>query len=117
MRTRSAEGVIFGLGLPKKSGEAVLTGAEVGSQASQDPVVISSSSRLNRDIVRGYELGANCNVSKPGTLTEFVSTVQLIGSFFACCEASSKGERWNDQKRIFWRSKTIKGMRTWCGCV
>jgi len=36
------------------------------------PVVIFSSSRSNRDIVRSYELGANCYLSKPVGLSEFV---------------------------------------------
>jgi chemotaxis family two-component system response regulator Rcp1 len=93
--------VILDLGLPKKSGEAVLAELKSDPKLCKIPVVIFSTSRSNRDIVRSYELGANCYLSKPGTLTEFVSTVQLIGSYFGCCEAGSKGERCNDQKRTF----------------
>ncbi len=48
-----------------------------------------------------YELGANCYLSKPGNLSEFVSTVQLIGTFFGCCEPVSKGERWTIQKPTY----------------
>jgi chemotaxis family two-component system response regulator Rcp1 len=87
------------LGLPKKSGEAVLAELESAPKLRKIPVVIFSTSRSNRDIVRSYELGANCDLSKPGNLNEFVSTVQLIGSFFGGGEAGSRGERWSDQKR------------------
>jgi CheY-like chemotaxis protein len=91
--------VILDLGLPRKSGEAVLAELRSDPQLREIPVVIFSTSRSNRDIVRSYELGANCYLSKPGTLTEFVSTVQLIGSFFGRSEVGAKGEQWNGQKR------------------
>ena len=91
--------VILDLRLPKKSGEAVLAELRSDPELRKIPVVIFSTSRSNRAIVRSYELGANCYLSKPGNLNEFVSTVQLIGSFFGGSEAGSKGERWNDQKR------------------
>jgi DNA-binding response OmpR family regulator len=74
--------VILDLSLPKKSGEAVLAELRSDPNLRAIPVVIFSTSRSNRDIVRSYELGANCYLSKPGNLSEFVSTVQLIGSFF-----------------------------------
>jgi len=87
--------------LPKKSGEVVLAEVKSDPNLRKIPVVIFSSSRANKDIVRSYELGANCYLSKPGNLSEFVSTVQLIGSFFGCCEAVSKGERWSVQRPTY----------------
>jgi CheY-like chemotaxis protein len=91
--------VILDLSLPKKSGEAVLVELRLDPNLRKIPVVIFSSSRSNRDIVRSYELGANCYLSKPGNLSEFFSTVQLIGEFFGCCEPATRGERWTIQKR------------------
>jgi DNA-binding response OmpR family regulator len=93
--------VILDLGLPKKSGELVLAELRSDPGLQKIPVVVFSTSRANRDIVRSYELGANCYLSKPVSLGEFVSTVQLIGSFFGCGEPSAKGEQWNDQKRTY----------------
>ncbi len=97
--------VIPDLNLPKKSGEVLLevllTEMRSDPNLREIPVVIFSSSRANKDIVRSYELGANCYLSKPGNLSEFVSTVQLIGSFFGCCEAVLKGERWTVQKPTY----------------
>lgn len=93
--------VILDLNLPKKSGEVVL--AEVRSDQSlrKIPVVIFSSSRSNQDIVRSYALGANCYLSKPSNLTEFVSTVQLIVNFFGASNGDAKGDRWIAQKPTF----------------
>jgi CheY-like chemotaxis protein len=99
--TVSPNVVILDLRLPKKSGEAVLAELRSDPTLRKIPVVIFSTSRSNRDIVRSYELGANCYLSKPDNLSEFISTVQLIASFFGCSDAVSKGERWNDQKRTY----------------
>jgi two-component system, chemotaxis family, response regulator Rcp1 len=93
--------VILDLNLPKKSGEAVLAELRSDPNLRKIPVVIFSTSRSNRDIVRSYELGANCYLSKPVNLSDFVSTVQLIGSFFGCGDAGSKGEKWIDQKHTY----------------
>ena len=93
--------VILDLSLPKRSGEAVLAELRSDPNLRKIPVVIFSTSRSNRDIVRSYELGANCYLSKPGNLNEFVSTVQLIGSHFGCCEPGTKGEKWNGQKPTY----------------
>jgi CheY-like chemotaxis protein len=93
--------VILDLRLPKKSGEAVLAELRSDADLRKIPVVIFSSSRSNQDIVRSYELGANCYLSKPGNLPEFISTVQLIGTFFGCSKSVSEGEQWNDRKRAY----------------
>src|SRR5262245_7507201 len=56
--------VILDLNLPRKSGEAVLAELRADPNLRKIPVVIFSTSRSNRDIVRSYELGANCYLSK-----------------------------------------------------
>jgi chemotaxis family two-component system response regulator Rcp1 len=90
----SPDVVILDLNLPKKSGESVLTELRSDDTLRKIPVVIFSSSRSNQDIVRCYELGANCYLSKPSTLSEFVSTVQMIVHFFGPADADPKGDRW-----------------------
>ena len=89
--------VILDLSMPKKSGEAVLLAVRSDPKLSKIPVVIFSSSRSNRDIVRSYDLGANCYLSKPASLQEFFATVQLIGEFFDCREPAPRGERWSNK--------------------
>ena len=44
--------------------------------------MVFSTSEAPQDIVRSYELGANCYVRKPGNLQEFISAIRLIGEFW-----------------------------------
>ena len=74
--------VILDLNLPKKDGLAVLAAMKAGPDLRRIPVVIFSTSQLRKDIVRSYEMGANCYVSKPGNLTQFFSAVKSIEEFW-----------------------------------
>ena len=57
------------------------------------PVIIFSTSRLSQDVVRSYDLGANCYVCKPGNLSEFFATMKSIEQFwFAFATLPPRGE-------------------------
>lgn len=74
--------VILDLSLPKKDGRAVLAEVKADPVLRKIPIAIFSTSEARQDIVRSYELGANCYVSKPGNLPDFISAVTLIGEFW-----------------------------------
>ena len=74
--------VILDLNLPKKDGLAVLAAMKAGPDLRQIPVVIFSTSELRKDVVRSYEMGANCYVRKPGNLNDFFSAVKSIEQFW-----------------------------------
>ncbi|HEY6764373.1 MAG TPA: response regulator [Candidatus Sulfotelmatobacter sp.] len=74
--------VILDLNLPKKDGRAVLKEVKSDPDLCQIPVVIFSSSQANDDIVRSYQLGANCYVSKPGNLKSYFAALQSIEEFW-----------------------------------
>jgi chemotaxis family two-component system response regulator Rcp1 len=74
--------VLLDLNLPKKDGLAVLAAMKAGPHLRRIPVVIFSTSQLRKDLVRSYEMGANCYVSKPGNLTEFFFAVKSIEEFW-----------------------------------
>jgi two-component system, chemotaxis family, response regulator Rcp1 len=74
--------VILDLNLPKKDGLAVLAAMKAGPYLRRIPVVIFSTSELRKDIVRSYEMGANCYVRKPGNLNEFFAAVKSIEEFW-----------------------------------
>ena len=74
--------VILDLNLPKKDGRAVLAEAKGDVDLQTIPIVVFSTSRSMQDIARSYELGANCYVSKPGTLSEYFSVMQSIEAFW-----------------------------------
>ena len=74
--------LILDLNLPKKDGRAVLAEAKADACLRTIPIVVFSTSRSMLDIVRSYELGANCYVSKPGNLQAYFFAVQSIEEFW-----------------------------------
>jgi len=83
--------VLLDLNLPRKDGKAVLKEIKGDPGLRHTPVVIFSTSQAGRDILSSYELGANSYVSKPGTLSEFVTAVTSIAEFwFRCASFSGK---------------------------
>jgi chemotaxis family two-component system response regulator Rcp1 len=74
--------VILDLNLPKRDGLAVLAAMKAGPDLRCIPVVIFSTSLLRKDIVRSYEMGANCYVNKPGNLNDFFFAVKSIEEFW-----------------------------------
>jgi CheY-like chemotaxis protein len=85
--------VILDLNLPKKDGLAVLAGMKADPELRRIPVVIFSTSQLSKDIVRSYDLGANCYISKPGNLNDFFSAMKSIEAFwFGAVNLPPRGE-------------------------
>jgi chemotaxis family two-component system response regulator Rcp1 len=74
--------VILDLNLPKKDGRAVLAEVKSDPVLRKIPIAIFSTSEARKDILSSYELGANCYVSKPGNLQDFISAVTSIGEFW-----------------------------------
>ena len=74
--------VLLDLNLPRKDGRAVLSDVKSDPFLRRIPISIFSTSEARQDIVRSYELGANCYVSKPGNLQDFISAVTSIGEFW-----------------------------------
>lgn len=74
--------ILLDLNLPRKDGREVL--AEVKSDYSlrQIPVVVMTSSQAEEDIFRSYDLHANCYISKPLELDQFVLAVKSIEDFW-----------------------------------
>jgi len=75
--------IILDLKLPKVSGLEVLKEIKQDPLLKHIPVVILTSSKEDRDIISGYDLGVNAYVVKPLEYTEFVHAVQELGSFWA----------------------------------
>ena len=74
--------VILDLSLPRKDGRAVLAEVKADPCLRKIPIAIFSTSQARQDITRSFELGANCYVSKPGNLPDFISAVTAIGHFW-----------------------------------
>jgi len=68
--------------LPKVGGFDVLRELRADPRTRKVPVVMLTSSNLERDVARGYELGANSYVQKPVDFDRFRETVRLLGLYW-----------------------------------
>jgi CheY-like chemotaxis protein len=75
--------VLLDLKLPKMDGLEVLEKIKGDPLLRQVPVVMLTSSREERDLLRSYELGVNAFVVKPVDFTAFFEAVQDLGMFWA----------------------------------
>jgi chemotaxis family two-component system response regulator Rcp1 len=74
--------VVLDLNLPRKNGRDVLAEVKSDPKLAKIPVVIFTTSQASADVMRSYELGANCYLRKPGNLPDFVALVQSMASFW-----------------------------------
>jgi CheY-like chemotaxis protein len=74
--------ILLDLNLPKKDGREVLAQIKADPQLKIIPVVILTTSAAERDVLKTYELNANCYVTKPIDLEQFISVVKLIEAFW-----------------------------------
>jgi CheY-like chemotaxis protein len=74
--------VLLDLNLPRKSGREVLAEVKSDKDLMQIPLVILTSSRDEEDILRSYNLHANCYITKPIDLNQFIKVVQSIEDFW-----------------------------------
>ena len=75
--------VLLDLKLPKLDGLEVLEKIKRNPQHRQVPVVMLTSSREEKDLVRSYDLGVNAFVVKPVGFQQFFQAIQELGMFWA----------------------------------
>ena len=74
--------ILLDLNLPRKDGRQVLAEIKADLDLRRIPVVILTSSKAEEDIVKSYNLYANCYVTKPVDLEQFVKVVKSIEDFW-----------------------------------
>jgi CheY-like chemotaxis protein len=74
--------VLLDLKLPKVDGLEVLRQIKSDPRTKAIPVVILTSSKEQRDLVNGYQLGVNSYIQKPVDFDQFRETVKQIGLFW-----------------------------------
>ena len=74
--------VLLDLNLPKKDGREVLASIKANERLRHIPVVVLTTSKSEEDIIRSYELQANCFVTKPVDFDMFLHVVKTIGDFW-----------------------------------
>lgn len=74
--------VLLDLNLPKKDGREVLHDIKSDATLRRIPVVILTTSQAEQDILRSYDLQANCYITKPIDLKQFVEVVHAVENFW-----------------------------------
>jgi two-component system, chemotaxis family, response regulator Rcp1 len=74
--------ILLDLNLPRKDGREVLAEIKADSDLKRIPVVVLTTSKAEEDIIRAYNLHANCYITKPVDLDRFITIVRSIEDFW-----------------------------------
>lgn len=74
--------ILLDLNLPRKNGREVLVEIKADEELRRIPVIVMTTSKAEQDIHRAYNLNANCYITKPVELDEFLNVVRSIEDFW-----------------------------------
>jgi CheY-like chemotaxis protein len=74
--------LMLDLNLPKKDGREVLQEIKTDEHLRRIPVVVMTTSQADEDILKAYDLHANCYVTKPVDLDQFIHLVRSVEDFW-----------------------------------
>jgi two-component system, chemotaxis family, response regulator Rcp1 len=74
--------ILLDLNLPKKDGREVLQEIKSSEELKRIPVVVLTTSKAEEDVLKTYNLHANCYVTKPVDLEKFIVVVRSIDIFW-----------------------------------
>lgn len=84
--------ILLDLNLPKKDGREVLADIKADPDLKHIPVVVLTTSSAEQDIVRSYDLHANCYITKPVDLDQFIKVMRSIEDFWLTIVKLPRGE-------------------------
>lgn len=71
--------ILLDLNMPRMDGREALRAIKAHPDLRCIPIIILSTSSADEDVMRSYELGANCFITKPGTFEQLVDVVRVLG--------------------------------------
>jgi CheY-like chemotaxis protein len=74
--------ILLDLHLPGKDGYEVLAEIKADEDLKRIPVVVLTVSEAKKDILKSYQLHANCYITKPVDLEQFITVVESIENFW-----------------------------------
>lgn len=74
--------IVLDLNLPRKDGREVLADIKADDTLKRIPVVVLTTSQDEQDVLKSYNLHANCYITKPVDLDQFVRVVRSIEDFW-----------------------------------
>lgn len=84
--------ILLDLNLPKKDGREVLAEIKDDSDLKNIPVVVLTTSSAEQDIFKAYDLHANCYITKPVDLDQFIKVIRSIEDFWLTIVKLPRGE-------------------------
>ena len=73
--------ILLDLNLPRMDGRELLAVIKSDSALRRIPVVILTTSKAEEDIIKSYDLHANCFITKPVDLDQFINVVKSVEEF------------------------------------
>ena len=74
--------ILLDLNMPKKDGREVLKEIKEDKGLRRIPVVILTTSKAEEDILKTYDHHANCYITKPVNMEQFIQVVQYLEDFW-----------------------------------
>ena len=74
--------ILLDLNLPKKDGRELLGEVKEDPELRQIPVIVLTTSGAEQDIARAYKLHANCYLTKPIQMEDFLKTIRSVEEFW-----------------------------------
>jgi chemotaxis family two-component system response regulator Rcp1 len=74
--------ILLDLNLPRKDGRQVLAVIKADPELKTIPVVVLTTSQAEQDVLQSYQLQANCYITKPVDLEQFMNVVRSIQDFW-----------------------------------
>lgn len=91
-RARRPDLILLDLNLPRKDGREVLAEIKNDDSLKSIPVIVLTTSKSDEDVLRSYQLHANCFVPKPFDFGQFASAVASIEQFWFNVVALPRGD-------------------------
>lgn len=74
--------ILLDLNMPKVDGREALKIIKSDPDLCKIPIIVLTTSKSDVDIVKSYDLGVNCFISKPVTFTRFLEVIRTIGQYW-----------------------------------
>ncbi|MBN2505324.1 MAG: response regulator [Verrucomicrobia bacterium] len=74
--------ILLDLNMPRKDGREVLQHIKADPRLRRIPVVVLTTSQAEQDVQRAYNLNANCYITKPVDLDQFLNVIRCIEEFW-----------------------------------
>jgi len=75
--------ILLDLNMPRKDGYQVLAEVKTDENLRRIPVIVLTTSKKEEDVLKAYSLHANCYITKPSDLGQFIQAVRCIEKFWA----------------------------------